>query len=81
MLLDGDYDVFGDGTVVIIATPGHTPGHQSLFVNLAKSGPIVLSGDLYHYPAERELRKISRHSRPSATPLWKWHRSQRSKRF
>src|SRR5262245_62501543 len=48
--LDGDYDVFGDGTVVIIATPGHTPGHQSLFVNLAKNGPIVLSGDLYHYP-------------------------------
>jgi glyoxylase-like metal-dependent hydrolase (beta-lactamase superfamily II) len=55
-ILDGDYDVFGDGSVVIISTPGHTPGHQSLFVNLAKYGPLVLSGDLYHYPAERTLR-------------------------
>jgi N-acyl homoserine lactone hydrolase len=55
-LLDGDYDVFGDGSVVIIATPGHTPGHQSLFVRLAKYGPLVLSGDLYHYPSERTLR-------------------------
>ena len=58
-LLDGDYDVFGDGTVVIISTPGHTPGHQSLFVNLAKTGPVVLSGDLYHYPAERTLKDFT----------------------
>jgi glyoxylase-like metal-dependent hydrolase (beta-lactamase superfamily II) len=55
-ILDGDYDVFGDGSVVILATPGHTPGHQSLFVKLAKAGPLVLSGDLYHYPAERTLK-------------------------
>jgi N-acyl homoserine lactone hydrolase len=54
-ILDGDYDVFGDGSVVILSTPGHTPGHQSLFVNLKKTAPVVLSGDLYHYPAEREL--------------------------
>jgi N-acyl homoserine lactone hydrolase len=59
MLLDGDYDVFGDGTVVIVATPGHTPGHQSLFVKLAKTGPVVLSGDLYHYPAERTLKEFT----------------------
>ena len=38
MILDGDYDVFGDGTVIIISTPGHTPGHQSLFVKLKKTG-------------------------------------------
>jgi glyoxylase-like metal-dependent hydrolase (beta-lactamase superfamily II) len=50
--------VFGDGTVILKSTPGHTPGHQSLFVKLAKTGPIVLSGDLYHYPAERTLNKI-----------------------
>ncbi len=56
MLLDGDHDVFGDGSVVILSTPGHTPGHQSLFVRLAKSGPLVLSGDLYHYPSERTLK-------------------------
>jgi len=55
ILLDGDYDIFGDGTVVVISTPGHTPGHQSLLVKLSKTGPVVLSGDLYHYPAERNL--------------------------
>ena len=48
--------MFGDGSVVIISTPGHTPGHQSLYVRLAKSGPLVLSGDLYHYPSERTLK-------------------------
>jgi N-acyl homoserine lactone hydrolase len=59
MQLDGDYDVFGDGTVVIISTPGHTPGHQSLFVKLRKTGPVVLSGDLYHNPAERTLKNFT----------------------
>src|SRR5437016_9406118 len=59
MLLDGDYDVFGDGSVVIIATPGHTPGHQSLFLKLATTGPVLLSGDLYHYPAERTLKDFT----------------------
>ena len=58
-LLDGDYDVFGDGSVVIISTPGHTPGHQSLLVNLAKTGPLLLSGDLYHYPAERTIKDFA----------------------
>jgi N-acyl homoserine lactone hydrolase len=56
--IDGDHDVFGDGTVIIKSTPGHTPGHQSLFVNLAETGPVVLSGDLYHYAAERTLSKM-----------------------
>jgi N-acyl homoserine lactone hydrolase len=58
-ILDGDYDVFGDGTVIIISTPGHTPGHQSLLVNLKKTGPVLLSGDLYHYPAERTLKNFT----------------------
>jgi glyoxylase-like metal-dependent hydrolase (beta-lactamase superfamily II) len=53
-----DHDVFGDGTVVIKATPGHSPGHQVLFVKLARTGPIVLSGDLYHYPEERTLNRV-----------------------
>jgi N-acyl homoserine lactone hydrolase len=56
--LKGDHDVFGDGTVLVISTPGHTPGHQSLFLKLAKTGPLVLTGDLYHYAAERTLKKI-----------------------
>jgi glyoxylase-like metal-dependent hydrolase (beta-lactamase superfamily II) len=54
-LLNGDHDVFGDGTVMLIATSGHTPGHQSLLVKLQTTGPIVLTGDLYHYAAERTL--------------------------
>jgi glyoxylase-like metal-dependent hydrolase (beta-lactamase superfamily II) len=46
--LDGDHDVFGDGSVVILATPGHTPGHQSLLVRLPRRGPVILSGDAVH---------------------------------
>jgi len=53
-----DYDVFGDGTVVIKTAAGHTPGHQVLFVRLPRTGPVVLSGDLYHYPEERTLARI-----------------------
>ena len=45
----GDKDVFGDGTVVMLNTPGHTPGHHSLLVNLAQKGPVLLSGDLAHF--------------------------------
>lgn len=56
-LLEGHHDVFGDGRVVIRSTPGHTPGHQTLFVDLEQTGPILLSGDLYHFPANRELRR------------------------
>jgi glyoxylase-like metal-dependent hydrolase (beta-lactamase superfamily II) len=59
VLIDKDeYDVFGDGKVIIKSTPGHTPGHQSLFLKLAKTGPVVLSGDLYHYPEERTLHRL-----------------------
>ena len=47
-LLDGDADVFGDGSVTLVSTPGHTPGSQSLLVHLRKSGFIILSGDVVH---------------------------------
>ncbi len=53
-----DYDVFGDGTVVIKASVGHTPGHQMLYVKLAQTGQIVLCGDLYHYQVERTLDRV-----------------------
>jgi N-acyl homoserine lactone hydrolase len=53
-----EHDVFGDGTVVIRQASGHTEGHSVLFVKLAKTGPVVLSGDLYHYPAERTLNRL-----------------------
>jgi glyoxylase-like metal-dependent hydrolase (beta-lactamase superfamily II) len=54
----GDYDVFGDGSVVIKSAPGHSPDHQVLYVKLAKTGGVLLSGDLYHYPEERALRRV-----------------------
>jgi glyoxylase-like metal-dependent hydrolase (beta-lactamase superfamily II) len=57
-LLNGDHDVFDDGTVILKPTPGHTEGHMSLFLKLAKTGPILLCGDLYHYPEERTLNRI-----------------------
>jgi glyoxylase-like metal-dependent hydrolase (beta-lactamase superfamily II) len=50
--------VFGDGTVVIKFTPGHTPSHQSLFLKLAETAPVLLSGDLYHYPEELTLKRV-----------------------
>jgi N-acyl homoserine lactone hydrolase len=56
--LDRDeHDVFGDGTVIIKAAPGHSPGHQVLVLNLTATGRIMLGGDLYHYPQERTLRR------------------------
>jgi len=53
-----DYDVFGDGTVIIKPAYGHTPGHNVLVVKLAKTGTVVLSGDLYHYPEEVTTGKV-----------------------
>ena len=47
--LKGDYDVFGDGSVTIISSPGHTPGHQSLLVKLPQTGPVLLTGDAVHF--------------------------------
>ena len=47
-LVNGDADVFGDGSVTLVSTPGHTPGHQSLLVHLKNSGFIMLSGDVVH---------------------------------
>jgi len=44
-----DKDVFGDGTVMILRAPGHTPGHQALLVRLKEKGPVILSGDAAHF--------------------------------
>ena len=56
-LTSAEHDVFGDGAVVIKQAPGHTPGHQVIYVKLAKTGGVVLSGDLYHYPQERTMNR------------------------
>ena len=58
VIQEDDHDVFGDGTVVLKLAKGHTPGHQVLYVKLAKTGGVVLSGDLYHYPEERTLNRL-----------------------
>jgi glyoxylase-like metal-dependent hydrolase (beta-lactamase superfamily II) len=56
--LEGDYDVFGDGSVTILATPGHTPGHQSLLLKLPNTGAIVLSGDAVHFKSNWDNRGV-----------------------
>ncbi len=66
-VLKGDRDVFGDGTVVILATPGHTEGHCSLLVRLKNTGPVVLSGDLYHYAEERGLNRLPEEEKAMGT--------------
>jgi len=57
-ILDGDLDIFDDGSVQIISATGHTPGHQVLLLRLENTGPLVLSGDLYHFRKSRELRRV-----------------------
>ena len=57
-IVGDEHDVFGDGTVVIKAAPGHTQGHQVLYLRLARTGDVVLSGDLYDYPEERTLDRV-----------------------
>lgn len=56
--IKGDFDVFGDGEVIIKRAIGHTPGHQMLYVNLKDTGPIMLSGDLYHFTKNRDHSRV-----------------------
>ncbi|MBA3896608.1 MAG: N-acyl homoserine lactonase family protein [Sphingomonadaceae bacterium] len=55
----GDRDVFGDGSVVMLDLPGHTPGHHGLLVRLAHKGPVLLSGDTWHF-----TEQVARHGIP-----------------
>jgi N-acyl homoserine lactone hydrolase len=57
-LLEGDKDLFGDGSLTIIATPGHTAGHQSLLVHLNKTGYVLLTGDAAHFQANFDNRRV-----------------------
>jgi N-acyl homoserine lactone hydrolase len=54
-----EYDVFGDGAIIMKLAAGHTPGHQVLYVKLPKTGGVVLSGDLYHFPEARTLKRVA----------------------
>lgn len=58
MIASDEHDVIGDGCVVFKAAPGHTAGHQILYVKLAETGPDVLSGDLYRLPQSRSLQRV-----------------------
>jgi glyoxylase-like metal-dependent hydrolase (beta-lactamase superfamily II) len=57
-MVEGDLDVFADGSVILLSTPGHTPGHQSLLVRLPQTGSIVLSGDATHFRDNWEQRRV-----------------------
>lgn len=63
-----DKDVFGDGKVTMLAMPGHTPGHHALLVKLA-SGPVLLSGDQYHFTENRRLGGVPGFNRDRADTL------------
>lgn len=57
-VMEGDHDVFGDGRVRILRTPGHTPGHRVLLVELENAGTVILSGDLYHSRSNCENARV-----------------------
>lgn len=65
--VQGDRDVFGDGSVVMLAMPGHTPGETSLLVNLPETGPVLLSGDVVHFHEQLVNRGV---------PAFNWDRAQ-----
>ena len=62
VLIEGDaiHDVFGDGSVTIHQTPGHTPGHTVLLVRLRKAGAVILTGDMWHIAESRAARRVPR---------------------
>ena len=55
---EGDHDLFGDGSVVLIATHGHSPGHQNLLVRLPKTGAVMLTGDSVHTKANWDSGRV-----------------------
>lgn len=74
----GDLDVFGDGSVMIFATPGHSPGHKSLLVRLAKTGPVLLTGDLFHTRRNYDLNDMASGADSRADNLASMDRFKRS---
>jgi N-acyl homoserine lactone hydrolase len=65
----GDHDVFGDGSAVLLATPGHTPGHQSFLLRLARTGPILFTGDAAHFRENWEFRRVPSFNTDAAQTL------------
>lgn len=75
--IEGDRDVFGDGSVVILATPGHTPGSTALLVRLPKTGPVLLSGDVVHLEAQWPLSAVPTGNTQRADSLASMNRLQK----
>jgi glyoxylase-like metal-dependent hydrolase (beta-lactamase superfamily II) len=71
IVVDGEtpYDVFGDGSVTIYRTPGHTPGHTVLLVKLPKAGAVILAGDMWHIAESRAARRVPRFNFDKAQTL------------
>ncbi len=76
-MIDGDYDVFGDGAVRILKTPGHTPGHQVLVLKLKSAGTVILAGDLYHFRSDRAQRLVPLFNTERADTLASFDRVER----
>lgn len=74
VVITGDHDVFGDRSVRILSAPGHTPGHQVLLVQLAHSGAVLLSGDLYHTEDNRKEQRMPVFNVSRADTLASMHR-------
>lgn len=68
-VIEGNHDVFSDGSVQIVSAYGHTPGHQVLFLDLPKYGPLVLSGDLYHFRISRREKRVPQFNYDAAMTL------------
>jgi N-acyl homoserine lactone hydrolase len=64
-----DHDVFGDGSVLIKSTPGHTPGHNSLLVRLPETGDVLLTGDLYHFQEQALAHSVPQYNYSRALTL------------
>lgn len=69
LLVEGDKDLFGDGSLTLISTPGHTPGHESLLVHLPKTGYVVLSGDVAHFQSNWDNRIVPSENYDKAASL------------
>lgn len=74
--VSGDRDVFGDGSVILLATPGHTPGHHSLLVRLS-GGPVLLSGDLWHFAGQMPINGVPKINTSRADTLASMDRVKR----
>jgi N-acyl homoserine lactone hydrolase len=76
-MIEGDYDIFGDGTVRILKAPGHTPGHEVLMLRLRRAGVVILAGDLYHMRTDRQFRRVPLFNTSRADTLASYDRIER----